>query len=127
LPFDYLTEVTYPSTLKVVGEYCFRYCDLTEVVLPEGVERIERDAYRYNSYLTKIKFPSTLKFIGRGILSISPCDGENCDNQLKEVVIPKSVETIEGSFCYGRCGLSFILEDSANVKKFSEYWKDTGE
>ena len=125
LSFEYLTEVSYPSTLKVIGKWCFSNSDLTEIVLPEGVERIEDNAYDGASNVTKIELPKTLKYIGWSAFGINLCNGENCENKVKEVFIPKSVDYIDETPFWGRCGIKITLEDPASAKNFNEWWKDT--
>lgn len=126
LTFEYLTDVSYPSTLKVIGKYCFERCDLTEVILPEGVERIEDGAYEYNPQLTKVELPSTLKYIGWSTFGLRTHDDEEeCTNQLKEVVIPASVDFIDETPFWSRCGIRITLEDPSKAKNFNEWWKDT--
>ncbi len=123
--FDYLTDVSYPSTLKVIEKYCFKDSDLTEVVLPEGVERLEDGAYEYIPQLTKVELPGTLKYIGWNVFGLRVHDEEECTNQLKEIVIPKSVDYIDETPFWSRCGINIILEDPASAKNFNEWWKDT--
>ena len=63
---DTLTNVTFPSTLKEIGEMAFWTCyGLASLKLNEGLEVIEKDAFSYDVNLAgNIVFPSTLRSIG---------------------------------------------------------------
>lgn len=64
-------QLTLPSTLKIIGKNVFEDCNyrMDELILPEGLEIIETDAFRY--------------YAGSGV---SP--------RAKKIVIPASVKTI---------------------------------
>ena len=50
---------------KKVGKYAFESCNnISVVVLEEGVEEIEEDAFAYCGYMSMLYIPSTLKTIG---------------------------------------------------------------
>lgn len=50
---------------KKVGKYAFENCNnISVVVLEEGVEEIEEDAFAYCGYVSMLYIPSTLKLIG---------------------------------------------------------------
>ena len=50
---------------KKVGKYAFEGCNnISVVVLEEGVEEIEEDAFAYCGYISMLYIPSTLKLIG---------------------------------------------------------------
>ena len=118
--YSFLTEVHYPSTLKVVGRACFKNDALTEVVLPEGVEVI---AFCRIPELEKIVLPSTLKRIEMFAFDLLPeFDESKSENLVKEVTIPKSVEYIGfGAFGY-RWGIDIELEKGTSTKKFEDGW-----
>jgi len=63
---DTLTSVTFPSTLKEIGEMAFWTCNgLSSLKLNEGLEVIAKDAFSYDVNLEgDIIFPSTLRSIG---------------------------------------------------------------
>jgi hypothetical protein len=62
------TSVILPSTLKLIGEGAFYYCErLMEISpFPEGLVIINQDAFYGCKQLLKIEIPSTLQVIGRG-------------------------------------------------------------
>ena len=68
--FTKIVSVSLPSPLKVIEDNAFIYCNnLTEVVIPEGVNTIGINAFEssyYDSKLAKLTLPSTLESIGSG-------------------------------------------------------------
>ncbi len=99
-PYKDMKSVDIPATISIysgkyqgaykvvsIGNYAFRYCkQLTEVNLPEGLKKIDGNAFVGCTNLTNISFPSTLEslagFRKTGLMSI---------------VVPKSVKYI-GNF-----------------------------
>lgn len=65
--FEYcgIKKMTLPKGIKTIKERAFRGSKLEEIVLQEGVELIEMEAFYECYHLTKINFPDTLKKIGR--------------------------------------------------------------
>lgn len=66
---DYFTEteitsVTLPDTLWYIEELAFYGAGFQEIVIPEGVKRIENSAFSHCQNLTSITLPSTLFEIG---------------------------------------------------------------
>ena len=82
-----LTSVTFPSTLKVIGEESFEYCDLRTIRIPDSVTTIGRYAFAYNSNLTDVNIPASIQAIGTS--AFSDCKA------LSNVTIPTSVKFIK--------------------------------
>ena len=60
-----ITSVTFPSTLKSIGNNAFCYCyNIKELNIPEGCETIGRSAFVYCSDLQKVVLPATLTSLG---------------------------------------------------------------
>lgn len=58
-------KVLFPSTLKKIGDRCFVGCEsLENVVLNEGLERIEECAFYRCSKLSGIDIPKSVNFVG---------------------------------------------------------------
>ena len=58
------------SSLKTIEEGCFRSCySLKELVFPEGLEVVEKDAFNGNPTLEKVSLPSTVKTLGTHALA----------------------------------------------------------
>ena len=70
---DYLTKVNLPSTLEVIEWSPFGGCDgwrptqLTELILPVGLKRIE-GSLGYNGKITEIRIPPMMEYIAAGAL-----------------------------------------------------------
>lgn len=126
LPLITRTEETvlhFPSTLKVIGEWSFRYMGAPiSMNLPEGLLIIEDSAFLC-IFKEFPKLPSTLRFVGHGGMQIT----NNLD--VKEIVIPKSVRFI-GYSGFGTFDLleeytherTYILEGRSDDKMFYEGW-----
>ena len=107
-------KVTVPEGTTKIGAYAFcnTYC-LDELVLPEGLVEIGKEAFKRAFRGTngepageRVTFPSTLKVIGEGAFY---------ENQLDQIKLPDSVEVCgKRSFC--RAGLTeFKLSESLKV------------
>ena len=59
---EWLSHITWPSSLKVIGSWAFCGCALTELDLPEGVEVINPAAFAVNP-LEKVRLPRSLRYI----------------------------------------------------------------
>ncbi len=59
-----LTSVTFPSTLKNIGDYAFYKCALTKAELPDSIETIGNNAFDTCASLTSVTFGANLISIG---------------------------------------------------------------
>lgn len=55
-----LTEIKFPSTLKVIEEKAFFSCKIKELSLPEGLEAIGKDAFAFCEAIEKFTIPSSV-------------------------------------------------------------------
>ena len=84
-----LTNVSFPSTLKIIGYGAFSQTSLTgdenkNLIIPEGVEEIEMQAFKCdqassNPAYTKVTLPSTIKSIGSQAFTGSMNNTRNFD------------------------------------------------
>ena len=124
LGFAGVTSVTLPSTLVSIGDNCFKNSGLTSIVIPEGVERIEKSAFKWCNDLESITLPSTLKYIGMSAFVADEVPEWESKNKVSEVVIPKSVTYIGyGAFMY-RYGITLTLEKGTDTSGFSDGWNE---
>ncbi|WP_181695836.1 leucine-rich repeat domain-containing protein [Metamycoplasma hominis] len=80
------TKVTIPGSIKEIGGYAFSSCkNLKEVILNEGLEKIDSGAF-YNTNIKSITIPGSIKEIGEDAFSW-------CTN-LKEVILNEGLEKI---------------------------------
>ena len=91
--------------------------EITEVVIPEGVTRIEARAFRDAKFITSITIPNSVTYIGReafrgmhrlttinipqAITSIEPYTFQDCE-ALASVSIPEGVTYI-GEYAFAKC------------------------
>ena len=119
-----LLNITIPATVhigntnyavKTVGIGAFQSCGIETLVISEGIETIEKNAFRYNySSLKSVTLPTSLRTIGneafyncygirqliipQGVTTIGDYAFYNCHN-FKQLVIPQGVISIgEGAF-----------------------------
>lgn len=91
-------------TVKSMGEEVFyQNSNLSKVIIPEGVERIERYAFNRSS-LQEVELPSTLKTIGYGAFAL-------CN--LTSFHIPASVNTLDYQ-CIANNMISSLTIDENN-------------
>ena len=124
---EYLTDVVLPSTLKVIGKFSFMSCkSLCNINIPSGLEEIGKQAFAYCESLEWFQWPASLKKVD---LSASqdmkkPTDAEG--NVSFELVIPDSIESIEGERGYSKikCKVSSkawsVLDASELTKEIVE-------
>ncbi len=98
-----LKHITFPPTLKVIGDYAFTKAPITEenFYLPDGLEKIGHLAFMLTNITGNLKLPSTVKSVGQQafastkISSVEIPEGvhfggtvfSSCNN-LKEVTVP---------------------------------------
>jgi len=111
-----LTSVTVPNSVTSIGEYAFGYCSgLTSVTIPNSVTSIGYDAFSLCSGLTSVHISDVaawckIEFGSRA--SSNPLyyahhlylNGE----EIKELVIPNSVTSIEENTFQGCTGLTTV-------------------
>ena len=109
-----LEKVQFPSTLKSIGSGAFENAKLTEIILPEGVERVEDLAFNNCTKVERIVLPSTLKYIGIYSFSINPHPKEENENLVTEVTLPAGL-TYAG---YG----SLNVPEGLDTSEFDAEW-----
>ena len=112
-----IKEITIPSSVKIIPSYAFP-STITEVVLPEGLERIEEWAFLDCSNITSVKLPSTIKFLG------SRCF-EGCP--ITSIELPEGIEELESSCFYGtKIEELYIPKSVKKLGSLDVYWDDLG-
>ncbi len=112
-----INEITIPSSIKIIPAYAFP-STITEVVLPEGLERIEKWAFLDCSNITTIKLPSTIKFLGSSCFSGVP---------ITQLELPDGIEELE-SCCFSGTKIEelYIPKSVKKLGSLDVYWDDWG-
>lgn len=95
-----------PKGIKTISRACFAGTNVEEVVLPEGIETIDSDAFNFCTKLIKINFPETLKVIGHGAF-------KGCFF-LETVILPKTMKEISDYAFYEAGIKQLILPENVN-------------
>ncbi len=86
-----ITTLVLPASVKRIGAEAFGFCKkLNRVILQEGLETIEKDAFSQSGILM-IHLPQSIKELGNGAFSY--CDG------LSSLEIPSGITRIPDSLC----------------------------
>lgn len=128
-----LEKIIFPSTLSEIPflsyewEWNMAVSPLEVVIIPEGIEKIQENAFRNYNSLKSIDLPNSLKeigdsaFFGTGletlvlpeeIESVGSWAFQNCQN-LKSIVIPQKYINW-GEFVFAETGLETIVWNSSN-------------
>lgn len=125
-----LKRMVLPKTLKTIGASCFQKDEnLEEVVVNEGLEKINQKAFMSCYALSKINFPSTLISIGKQAFYKASIEELNTSASLatigdqafyaaalKSVALGAKVTEIGNAAFAGCLGLASITVDAANPK-----------
>ena len=65
--YNCLSTIVFGSSVNTICKYGFESCKLSSVVLAEGVERLESQAFYKCADMTSVTLPKSLKFIGSGV------------------------------------------------------------
>lgn len=95
-----------PKGIKTISRACFAGTNVEEVVLPEGIETIDSDAFNFCTKLRKINFPETLKVIRHGAF-------KGCFF-LETVILPKTMKEISDYAFYEAGIKQLILPENVN-------------
>ena len=98
----------------ITKEVVLSETDISDVVVPEGIQSITRNAFD-NRHLASIQLPDSLKEIGD--YAFSDCD------ELKSIVLPVSVETI-GDWAFSDCTSLGEVKLSKGLQQIGDYCFD---
>lgn len=101
------------SHIKTIGIEAFRGTNLKEIILPDGLRRICRGAFRECSELRRINIPQTVEFIGESAF-------EGCFNLEGNIVLPVRIQEIE-DYIFSNCKSLKKVVIPNNVRKIGKY------
>ncbi len=110
-----LKEVTIPTSVKRMGEYCFMGCEALEViVIPESLTAIPYRAFQFCSGLKSVSLPSTLTRIAEDAFSrTNITEGIVCHAVTPPVVSQDAFEELNAIF---------VPDESVDAYKAAEHW-----
>lgn len=89
-----------PESVNVIGEFAFAGTGFTKVIIPEGVSRIEKEAFSFCENLSEIEFSNNVTAIGNGAFK---------NTKLSSVKIPDKVTMIGESAFEGISTLRKVI------------------
>lgn len=99
--------VTIPEGIKTIGRKCFAETNVEEIILPEGIEVIDAEAFAYCKKLRKINFPETLNVI--------ECGAFRACFALETVILPKTMQELNNCAFYNAGIKHLILPEKVNL------------
>lgn len=111
-----LKVISLPSTLKIIPDGCFAYCqNLSEIHLPEGLTALRLASFKNCSTLKTINIPNTVTNIDHN--AFLEC------TSLRTLTLPSSLKSI-GDFCFAHSGLEEIyIPDSVRLIGYQAFGK----
>ena len=102
---DNLHFVNLPNYLTKMGDYCFYECGLNEITLPSTLEGVSNYCFQYNRNLTQVHFGEGNGYVGYYAF-------QNCNRlgELNPVVLPPAMKTLYDyafSNCTNMIGIEF--------------------
>ena len=75
-----LNNVTFASTVKVIGDHAFALNNLSSLVLPKSLQTIGETAFEINNISGELTIPNNVTFIGWGAFHSTEMTQDNCGN-----------------------------------------------
>lgn len=120
---DNLREIVLPEGLERIGEMALYGTDIEEIIIPDTVREIGKEAFKDSSLLKSIAIPEGVSILGNGILSgctslisvelnaaiteIPESSFRGCTS-LKDIIIPENITKIGSNAFYQCSSLSSI-------------------
>lgn len=113
------SSITFPSSLRRIGDFAFQWCEsiVEPLVLPEGLITIDRSAFEGSRSIPSIVFPSTIQSIG-------DCAFNSCYNVSSIVCDSAEPPSVGSDAFFGVAKDNFTVEVPAQSVK--RYQAETG-
>ena len=97
---------------------------IKEIIISDGIEKIEADAFAYTENLEKVELPRTIKEIGDYAFAylMSNTTAQEEDNKLKEINLYKEINIVGSKIFDHRIGLVINIERNQN--EIPETWNE---
>ena len=120
-------------TVKAIGYRAFYNANIDTLIIGEGIEKIYKDAFRYNYDMRSVTLPSTLRTIG--CQSFYNCGISNLDipegvmtieysafrySSIRKVVLPSTLITIGGCAFFEMSNLNSVVSRIAEPDSISQ-------
>lgn len=112
-----LTEITLPDSLERIGEAAFIYCGMREITIPKGVAELERAAFLHCDQLETVHLQEGLRVIGWD--AFWEC------SKLTDIQLPKTLEQI-GLRAFEHCASLKQLTIPASITTLYADFVDDG-
>lgn len=106
------TEIEMPESVTFIGNEAFYGCEITEVIIPSGITKINNATFRNCRSLSNVVIPNTVTSIGT--LAFNGC------LVLTEIELPESIQTIE-DYAFSGCTRLTLVRCLAPVPPTGKY------
>ena len=104
-----LANVSFPSTLKMIGDRAFTGSGITSAVLPQGLNWLDLGVFYRCDKLASVVLPDSMTYIGENCFSY---DSMLCS----PIVIPAGIDTLRASCFFGCSSIpSVVLPEGVTV------------
>lgn len=125
-----LRKIVFPEGLKKIDDSAFFGCGLNEVQIPQSVDYIGNDAFKYCDEMYSVYLPDTVSYLGNNIfesctdlndvklpsgISEFPKDIFKSCRSLKSLTIPEGIERIDSSMLPPSVSELLFLSPSAVI------------
>lgn len=92
--------VILPDTITTIAEGTFSNCNITEIILPDGLKEIKRNAFFHCNELMSVSIPGSVKYIGESAF-------DSC-GKLQSIIFHIGLEKIEKNAFYKCSGVTEV-------------------
>ena len=116
LDCEKLGELTIPGNVTKIGRGAFKRSGLKTIVFPDGVEIIDKEAFKSCKNLTTVKLPNNPKYNCIGKEVFLECE------KLSELTIPSNITKIDENSFSGSGLKTIVFPDSVETIGKGAFW-----